>query len=191
MVVSQPRHLFSVDEYERMGEAGILGEDDRVELIHGEIVTMSPIGGPHVPCINRSTRALTRQIDGEEYFVQVQCPIRIPRMRSEPQPDLAIVRVGYDERRPPEASEVLLVIEVSDSTLAVDRAVKVPLYAAANIPEAWLFNLPAKRLERHTDPQPGGYRSVAYAERGQRLPSTVLPDVVFDADEILPISPPR
>ncbi len=191
MADPRSKYLFSVDEYERMGEVGILGEDDRVELIYGEIEFMSPIGGPHVSCLNRSNRAVTRQIDGDTYFVQIQCPIRIPNKRSEPQPDLAIVRVGYDERRVPDASDVRLVVEVSDSSLEFDRSVKLPLYAAAGIPEAWLFNLGAKRIERHTDPQPDGYRSVAYAERGQRLASTVLPDVVFNADELLDIASRR
>jgi len=165
-----------VDDYERMLEVGILGEADRVELIHGEIATMSPIGGPHVSFINRTTRSLTRQIDGDEYYVQVQCPIRIPNKRSEPQPDLAIVRVGYDERRPPAASDIPLVIEVPDASLDFYRSVKLPLYASAGIPEAWLFNLGAKRIERHTGPQEDGYRSVAYAERRQRLASTGIPE---------------
>lgn len=191
MVVSQPRWQFSVDDYERMGEVGILGEDDRVELIYGEIVTMCPLGGPHLTCVNRTTRSLTRQTDGDDYYVQVQGSIRIPGKRSEPQPDLAILRMGYDEWKPADATDVLLVVEVADSSLDFDRSVKLPLYASAGIPEAWLFNLGAKRIERHTDPQPDGYRSVAYAERGQRLASTVLPGVVFDADELLAIAPPR
>lgn len=185
------KYLFSVDEYERMGEVGILGEDDRVELIYGEIEFLSPIGGPHLTCVNRATRSLTRQTDGDLHYVQVQGSIRIPGKRSEPQPDLAILRVGYDEWKPVDAADVVFVVEVSDASLEFDRSVKLPLYAAAGIPEAWLFNLGAKRIERHIDPQPDGYRSVASAERGQRLASTVLPDVVFDAGELLDIAPRR
>ncbi len=185
------RHLFTADEYQRMGEVGIFHEDDRVELIHGEIVEMSPIGGTHVVCVNRTTRAAMRQTDETEFYVSVQNPIRIPNRRSEPQPDLAIVRVGYDEQKLPEASDVVIIVEVSDSTLDYDRSVKLPLYAAAGIPEAWLMNLVRARIERHTDPQPDGYRTIAYAERGQRLASTVLPDFTFDADELLGVNPAR
>lgn len=185
------RHLFTADEYQRMGEVGIFHEDDRVELIHGAIVEMSPIGGTHVVCVNRTTRAAMRQTKETEFYVSVQNPIRIPNRRSEPQPDLAIVRVGYDEQKPPEASDVVIIVEVSDSTLDYDRSVKLPLYAAAGIPEAWLMNLVHARIERHTDPQPDGYRTIAYAERGQRLASTVLPDFTFDADELLGVNPAR
>jgi len=191
MADPRPRYRFSVDDYERMGEVGILGEDDRVELIYGEIEYMSPIGGPHLTSVNRANRALTRQTDGAEYYVQVQGSIRIPDQRSEPQPDLAILRVGYNEWKPADAKDVVLVIEVSDTTLDYDRGVKLPLYAAAGIPEAWLFNLGAKRIERHTDPRADGYRTVAYAERGQRLASTMLPNLVFDTDELLAVNPPR
>ncbi len=190
MSVQLPHYRFSVDDYERMGEVGILRVEDRAELIYGEIVEMAAMGGPHVVCLSRLTRAATRQT-GDDLYIQIQCPIRMPDLRSEPEPDLAVVRVEYNDARPPEAEDVLLAGEVSDSTLAYDRTVKLPLYAAAGIPEAWLFNLVAHRIERHTDPQPDGYRTVAYAERGQRLASTVLPDFVFDADELPGVNPPR
>lgn len=190
MAIQRPHHRFSVDDYERMVEVGILHEDHRVELIYGEIVEMSAMGGPHIVCLSRLNRAAMRQT-GEDVYVQIQCPIRIPNQRSEPEPDLALVRVEYNEEKPPEVSDVLLVGEVSDSTLTYDRNVKLPLYAAAGIPESWLFNLVAGRIERHTDPQPDGYRTVAYAEKGQRLASTVLPDLTFDADEILGLKPRR
>jgi Uma2 family endonuclease len=184
MSISMDRYRFSVDDYERMGEVGILGEDPRVELIHGEIVHMSPMYAPHISCLNRLIRSATSQTS-HDYYVQIQCPIRIPSLRSEPEPDLAILRAAYDEGKPPEVPDILLVGEVSDSTLETDRRVKLPLYAAASIPEAWLFNLVAVRIERHTDPQPDGYRTIAYAESGQRLASTVLPDLVFDTDELI------
>lgn len=184
MSISLDRYRFSVDDYERMGEVGILGEDPRVELIHGEIVQMSPMYAPHISCLNRLNRSATSQTS-RDYYVQIQCPIRIPSLRSEPEPDLAILRATYNEGKAPEVPDILLVGEISDSTLETDRRVKLPLYAAAGIPEAWLFNLVAVRIERHTDPQPDGYRTVAYAERGQRLASTVLLDLVFDTDELI------
>ena len=182
MVVTRPQHRFTVDEYERLIEAGILATDLRVELIHGVIVQMSPIGGPHIACVNRANRSATRQLP-DEYYVQIQGPIRMPE-DGEPVPDLAIVRVGYDERRPPLPQDVLLLAEVSDTSLRYDRGTKLPLYAAAGIAEAWIFNLNARRLERYTDPAPGGYRTVAYAEAGQGLDSTVVPGLVFETDEL-------
>ena len=184
MSISLDRYLFSVDDYERMGEVGILKEDPRVELIHGEIVQMSPMYGPHISCLNRLIRSATSQTN-RDYYVQIQCPIRIPSLRSEPEPVLVILQATYDEGKVPEVPDILLVGEISDSTLETDRRVKLPLYAAAGIPEAWLFNLVAVRIERHTDPQPVGYRTVAYAESGQQLASTVLPDLVFDTDELI------
>lgn len=184
MSISLDRYRFSVEDYERMGEVGILGEDPRVELIHGEIVRMSPMHPPRISCLNRLTRSATRQTSND-YYVQIQCPIRIPSLRSEPEPDLVIPRASYDEGKAPEIPDILLVGEVSDATLETDRRVKLPLYAAAGIPEAWLFNLVAARIERHTDPQPDGYRTVAYAEPGQRLESTAIPGLDFDTDELI------
>jgi Uma2 family endonuclease len=184
MSASLERYLFSVDEYERMGERGVFAEDTRVELIYGEIVQMSPIGGRHVNCLSLVNRSATRQT-GDDLFVQIQGPIRMPNRRSEPQPELVIARGDFDLAKPPEVPAVLLVGEVSDSTLDSDRSVKLPLYASAGIPEAWLFNLVAERIERHTDPQPDGYRTVAFAEQAQRLESTVIPGLIFDTDELV------
>ena len=186
MSVPRPHHRFTVDEYEQMIEVGILEEDDRVELIRGEIVEMSPIGGRHNDCLLLLNRWANRQV-GDDVFVQIQGPIRLPE-DGEPQPDLALIRATYERRKPPLATDVILVLEVADSSLEYDRSTKLPLYAEAGIPEAWLFNLVATRIERHTDPASGGYRTVAYAEFGQRLPSTVLPTLVFDARELLGIS---
>jgi Uma2 family endonuclease len=188
MAVSRPHHRFTVDEYERMGEVGILREDDRVELIRGEIVQMSPIGARHVACLRGANRACYRQL-GDDVFIHVQDPIRLPQ-DGEPQPDLALVRPTYDQARVPSAGDVFLVVEVADPSLEYDRGVKLPLYAEAGIPEAWLFNLIANRIERHTDPGAGGYRTVVFAEEGQLLPSTVLPVLVFDASELLGLQRP-
>jgi Uma2 family endonuclease len=182
MVVRRPQHRFTVEEFERLIEADVFAPDLRVELIHGAIVEMSAIGGPHNACVNRTNRFASQRI-ASDYYVQVQGPIRLPEY-GEPVPDLAIVRVGYDERRPPEAADVLLVVEVSDSTLRFDRGTKLPIYAAAGITEAWIFNLNARRLERYSEPGPDGYRAVAYAEASQRFESTVLPILVFVPDEL-------
>lgn len=175
---------FTIDQYHLMGEAGILTEDDRVELIRGEIVEMSPIGAKHVTCVNEANRLFNRRV-GDDVIVHVQNPIVLPD-GSEPQPDLALVRRHYNRRALPTVADVLLVVEVSDSSLHYDRTTKLPLYAAAGIPEAWIFDLTDDRIERHTNPGPNGYRQITVAERGEVLASTVLPAVTLSIDEVLP-----
>jgi Uma2 family endonuclease len=172
-----------VDEYERLIEIGILKEDEPVELINGEIVEMSPIGPRHIACVTRSSNWLARNT-GPDIAVPTQNPIQLP-IASEPQPDIVVHRAAYNDANPPTPADIILVIEVAESSLEYDRGTKLPLYAAAGIPEAWLFNLVANRIERHTDPGPGGYQSVVFAGSGQRLPSTVLPTLTFDAAELL------
>ena len=190
MALPRPHRRFTVEEYERMAEVGILGEDERIELIRGEIVEMSPIGIRHAACVRRTDRACHQQL-GDSVHIHVQNPILLPD-DGEPQPDLVLVRPTHDERTLPTPADVFLVVEVAESSLEYDRSVKLPLYAAASIPEAWLFNLIANRIERHTDPEPSGYRTVAFAEAGQQLTSTALPDLTFDAAELLGLrrSPP-
>lgn len=122
---------------------------------------------------------------GDDVIVQVQNPIVVPD-RSEPQPDLALIPRRIDRRALPSAADVLLVIEVSDSSLHYDRTTKLPLYAAAGIPEAWIFDLTGDRIERHTEPDPNGYRQTIRADRGQSLVSTVLPTVTLSIDQVLP-----
>jgi len=183
MAVPIARRRFTVEDYHRMAEAGILGEDDRVELIAGEIVEMSPVGGRHVEAVSRFTRLLSRQV-GDGMLVNVQSPIRLTN-DGEPEPDLAVVRDRAYGGELPTAADVLLVIEVADTSLAYDRNVKLPLYAAAGIPEAWLYDVGAAAIERHSEPRNGRYRLVALAGRGESLTSTVLPAVTLSVDDIL------
>lgn len=160
MTVDATRRVFSVDEYRRMGEAGILTEDDRVELIEGEIVQRTPVGSRHAACVARLTRVLAGTI-GDRAIVWVQNPIRLSDL-SEPEPDLALLRARddfYASAHPgPEA--VLLVIEVGDSSRSFDADTKAPLYARHGIPELWLVDLETGRVTVHRDPSPDGYRSV-------------------------------
>lgn len=181
--VAPRRRRFTVAEFERMGEIGIFTEDDRVELIAGVIVDMSPADGRHIAAVNRLNQRLGRQI-GAEMLVSMQNPVVLSD-DSEPQPDIAILRDRvYDVV--PTVEDILLVIEVADSTLAYDRDVKLPLlYAPAGIPESWLFDLVNTRLERHSEPGPDGYRLVARAGRGESLTSTVLPGVTLAVDTLL------
>lgn len=145
------RRRFTVEEYHRMGEAGILAEDDPVELIAGEIVVREPIGSRHAGTVNRLNRLWTSRL-GERAVVQIQNPIELPKEDSEPQPDVTLLR--------PRAA---------DSTLAVDRRVRMPLYARAAIREAWLLDLTADRVEVYRAPTADGYQQVVRFERGQRL----------------------
>ena len=179
--VDLPRWRFTVADYHRMAEVGILMEDDRVELIAGEIVEMSPTGQRHVRTVNRLNQILSLQL-GAGAFVSVQNPIRLAD-NSEPQPDLAVLRGG--DGGTANVADVLLVIEVAESSRDYDRKVKLPLYAAAGIPESWLFDLVAEAIERHTEPREGGYRQIALARRDESLTSTVVPGVTFSVDAIL------
>jgi Uma2 family endonuclease len=178
MAMSVVRYRFTVEDYHRMAEAGILGEDDRVELIAGEIVEMSPVGPVHVACVALLNTLLAAQV-GPDVLISVQSPIRLPD-NTEPQPDLALLRRRDYRAALPGPADVLLVIEVADTSRDFDRTIKLPRYAAAGIPESWLLDLVARRLERHSDPGPDGYRQITLAWPGDTLASTVLPDIVLD-----------
>jgi Uma2 family endonuclease len=187
MAVQLQRWRFTVEDYHRMGEAGIFGEDGgedaRVELIEGEIVVMSPIGDPHVGCIN-SYNELLVGIPGKTWIVSIQNPIRLSN-HSEPQPDIVLIRRDYGGGVPG-ATEVFLVIEVSDTTLRYDRNVKLPLYAAAGILEVWSTDLNGGRIVRFSDPRDGRYQAVAYARRGETMASLVLPAITIAVDDVMP-----
>lgn len=177
------RRRFTVTDYEQMIASGILAEDDQVELIEGEIVDMSPIGGWHVACINRLNDWLTQHV-GREALISVQNPIRLSAT-SAPQPDITLLKRRQYGRTLPTADDVLLVIEVADSSRDYDRNVKLPLYASAGIAEAWLVDLVAETLERYTEPRNGRYHQTVLAERGEALTSTVLPALTLAVDAIL------
>ncbi len=152
------RHKLDVDDYHRMAEAGILGEDDRVELIDGALIDMGPIGQRHAAVVNRLSRALVMAF-GERAIVSVQNPVRLNRF-SEPQPDFAVFKPRADfyatgER--PGPADTLLVIEVADSSIRYDRVVKLPLYARAGIPEVWIVDLRRRVVEVHRAPTADGY----------------------------------
>jgi Uma2 family endonuclease len=185
MSVQVEKWVFSVDEYHRMSDAGILSEDDRVELIEGEIIKMSPIGSHHAGCVNRLNTLLNRRA-GQEAIVSVQNPVRLDDY-SEPEPDLALLkpRADFYAQSLPTADDVLLIIEVADTSIDYDRDVKLPLYARAGIPGVWLANLPDDRVEAYSQPVNGVYQKVKYAERGDSLPLERLPNLVLSVDEIL------
>ncbi|HEX5911985.1 MAG TPA: Uma2 family endonuclease [Rubrobacter sp.] len=177
------RWRFTVHDYHRMGEAGILHEDDRVELIEGELVEMTAIGTRHFSCVNRLNRLLVMNV-GDEAIVSVQNPVRLNEY-NEPQPDVTVIRPRDYRESLPMPEDVMLLIEVSDTTLAYDRGVKLPLYARTGIREVWILDLPGETIERYTDPSKEGYRRADRLRRGQTLESIALPSLTPTVDEIL------
>ena len=175
---------FNVHEYHRMAVAGILHEDDPVELIEGEIVEMPPMGGPHAACIERLTMELAPRVVGAAR-VRVQLPLRLDP-HSEPEPDVALCKPGPDPTGThPGADRVLLVIEVADTTLRYVRTVKGPLYARFGIPEYWLVDLNRAGIEVRREPADGRYRSVRVYHRGERIRLQALPEIEIAVDNIL------
>ncbi len=166
-----------------MGEAGILGEDDRVELIDGEVVKLTPIGWRHAWCVNTLNMLLARPAQGR-YVVSVQNPLVISE-HGEPQPDLVLLRT-LPPGRLPAPEDVLLVVEVSDTTLAYDKSVKLSRYAGAGIAEVWLVDLNSETIEVHSGPGPGGYRRTTRFRRSDRVESDAVPDLAFNAGEAMP-----
>ncbi len=176
-VFTATRHKLTVEAYHDLGVTGHLTEDDRVELIEGELIDMAPIGGHHLSGVNRLNAFFVRAI-GDRGIVSVQNPVILGR-HSEPQPDLVILAPHMNARDAgvPTARDVLLVIEVSDTTIAYDRGTKIPLYARHDIADVWLFNLRSNRIEIHRTPTPAGYTSVQEIGPGETITMLALPDV--------------
>ena len=179
------KHRFTVEEFRKMGEAGIFAEDDRMELVEGEIVEMTPIGWRHVESVNALTGLLADLRETGRFVVSVQNPLVLGE-HGEHYPDLVLYREGV-RGRVPEARDTLVVIEVADTSIYYDRNVKLPLYARAGVPEAWLIDLRAGVVEVHSEPHADSYAAVQTYARGEVVRSTTLAEVVaFGADEVLP-----
>ncbi len=168
-----------------MARAGILTEDDRVELIEGEIVHRSPIGSRHAACVNRLTRLFTQRLK-DKAIVRVQNPIHLDE-HSEPQPDATLLRPDptFYAAGHPRPEDILLVIEVGESSGEFDRQTKIPLYARAGVAEVWLVDLSAQAIDVHLDPAPEGYRSVRRASCGSPLSPSEVTDLPIPVEEIL------
>jgi Uma2 family endonuclease len=186
MAIVLKTHRFTVDEYHRIGEVGIFSEDDRVELLSGDIVEMSPIGPLHASTVGRLTALFSARLGGE-VIVWIQNPLLLRTEDSEPQPDVALLRPRPDfyARAHPEAHDVYLVIEVTDTSVETDREVKFPIYARAGVPEAWLRDMVTQRLEVHRQPTPDGYQDVHALQRGESVTSQALPDLALTVDALL------
>ena len=179
-----PRHRWTVDEYHRMGEVGLLDPDVRVELIEGEIVEMAPIGDAHAAISNRLNRLLVVTV-GERGIVAVGNPVRLSK-NSEPQPDFTVLRSRGDyETRGPRPEDVMLAVEVSDTTLRRDRRVKLALYARARIPEFWIVNLETREVEIYRSPADDTYASVERKGPGDVATVDAVPGVTIPIGQIL------
>jgi Uma2 family endonuclease len=185
MALPLTRRRFTVIEYYRMAESGILTEDDRVELIDGEIVEMAPIGRRHAAGVDRvADLFFHRFADGA--IIRVQNPVRLDEY-SEPAPDVALLRrrADYYESGHPTPADVLLLVEIADTSTAADRQVKIPLYARTGIPEVWLVGLNEYTIGVYRDPSPAGYRTVLTVQRGESLAPLAFPDRVLAAADVL------
>ena len=175
-----PKRLLTVADYHRMAEAGVFAPDERVELIEGEIVEVPPVGPDHIGLVNDLNEALVAAAIGKA-IVSVRNPVVLPE-HSEPEPDFALLRLraGRYRKEKPLPGDVLLLIEVADSTLRYDAEVKVPLYAAFGVPETWLIDVRAERLTRFVGPTRSGYaRSEAPGDL-RALEAVALPGTRFD-----------
>ncbi len=181
-----PRRRFTVEEFYRMADAGIFTEDDRVELIEGDIVTMMPIGARHAACVNRLNHMLARMI-GDDVIVSVQNPLRLDE-KNEVLPDIVVLRFRPDfyANAHPTPEDVLLVVEVAETSLAYDRETKVPLYARHDIPECWLVNLQDNVVEVYRQPSPHGYKEVHYLRSEDTLRPLAFTDIAIPVSELVP-----
>ncbi|MBK5963855.1 hypothetical protein CCR95_07085 [Thiocystis minor] len=177
------RHRWSVEDYRRMAQSGLLDATDRVELIEGELIDIAPIGCKHAFLVDRLAELLGGG-SRANYMVRVQNPVSLDT-RSEPQPDIALVnRENYSDRHPG-PGDIRLIVEVSDTTLAYDRDVKLPLYARAGIPEVWLLDAQSGELTVYRESAEGLYRLIRKASATETLSPLLLPKVTLRLAEVL------
>ena len=170
-------HPLTVDDFHKLGAVGILREDDRVELIAGVIIDMAPIGSLHASQVNHLNNRLVPAVAGRA-IVAPQNPLHLDDS-SEPQPDIMVLRYRADfyAAAHPQPSDVLLLIEVADTSVSYDRDVKIPLYARHAIPEVWLIDVQSQRIEVFRQPHPNGYQAVLQPANTERLHPVFLPEV--------------
>ncbi len=179
------KRRFSVDEFHQMAEAGIFGEGDRVELLAGEVVEMTPIGSRHAAAVDRLNRILSSRL-APSFIVRVQNPVRLDE-HSEPQPDLAALRFRSDfyAEAHPGPGDVLVVVEVADTSAELDRVLKVPLYARAGIPEVWVLELGPGVADVYRQPAVEGYQEHRRLAPVDHLTSTQVPVLNVAVTELL------
>jgi len=186
MAVMLRRYRFTVDEYDRMAQAGVLTQCDRVELLDGEIVEMTPIGDRHASVVARISHVFSTRLDGR-CIVWGQNPVGLRVVRSVPQPDVALLRPRDDfyAAGRPGPEDVLLLVEIMDTSAESDRGVKLPLYARAGIAEVWLADLGADTLEVHRRPGAAGFAEARVLHRGDRVSSQAFQDLTLTVEDLL------
>jgi len=184
-MLAQTQHRFSVEDYYRMAETGVLRPGKRVELLDGKIIDMSPIGPFHGGLVNRLSR-LFNQLSNNRWLVSVQNPLRVDD-HSEPEPDVMLLKPAADDytSRHPQPQDVFLLIEVADSTLEYDRAEKLPVYGRAGVAEVWIVNLPDAAIEVYREPHFTGYSSRTILRAGDQAKPQACPEVTVDVSELL------
>lgn len=185
-VQTRQRRRFSVGEYYAMAEAGILGPDERVELLDGDVVAMTAVSSRHAACVDWFSRTLILALV-EATIVRVRGPVRLDD-DNEPHPDVTLLRRrnDYYSTGHPGPGDVSLLIEVADTTLDFDRNVKLPLYARAGIPEVWIVNLQDRRVEVYTEPDGVGDSSVRHYGPGESVAPLHFPDIALEVERIIP-----
>jgi Uma2 family endonuclease len=187
-MTAQPvRRRFTVHDYYRMAKAGILHEDDRVELIEGEIIEMPPIGSHHTSIVDRLVWLLHQRIDLSESLIRVQEPVRLSA-ESEPLPDIVIVpfREDFYRHHHPGADELLLLIEVADSSLAYEHDIKVPLYGQSGVPEVWVVDANGRAVDVFGQPLADGYSEHHHVvDSAASLTATKLPSLTLQLKDII------
>lgn len=185
LTAALPHRKFTIEEYHNFIETGFFKPEERIELWEGEFVEMSPIGKRHASCVNYLIELL-RDFLGKNVIISPQNPIVLNDF-SEPQPDITLLRRREDFYRAENATakDVLIVMEIADTTLKYDRETKFPRYAASGIQEAWLIDLENDRVEIHGEPSEFGYSLVKILYRGQTAESIVLPEIKITINEIL------
>jgi Uma2 family endonuclease len=182
---AQTKYRFNTQQYYRMAETGVLGPEERVELLDGELLDMSPIGPFHGGVVNHLGR-LFNQLCRGRWLMAVQNPLHLDD-HSEPQPDLMLLHPVPDDykARHPQPEDVFLLIEVADATLESDREKKLPAYARAGIKESWLVNLEEETIEFYREPHRTGYKSVNVLRAGSQAIPLVFPDAAVDVAALL------
>lgn len=185
MAIQLEYRQFTIDDLDQMITSGILAEDERVELIKGQLITMSPPGILHAACVDRLTKTLSRQV-ADDVLISVQNPIAT-HIHTQPEPDVFLLapRADFYTKGRPTPSDVLLLIEVSDSSLQYDQETKLPLYATAGIREVWIVNLPEQSIDCYSTPTAHGYRLRERFFPGDTIHPDSMPAVAVDVQYIL------
>ena len=185
-IAEQTRHKFDVDEFYRIYEAGVFHEDDRIELIDGEILHMTPIGIKHIACVNRLNELFMARFR-KRAIVSIQNPVRLSKV-AEPEPDIALLKYREDFYTDghPSANDILLIVEVADSSVEYDRNLKLPQYAKNKIPEVWLVNINEEHVEIYRDPSGDEFLKKTILKPRQFVCSLAFEEEQFCVGDMMP-----